>query len=179
MTGQTGTISLWFGTIFPPPFSQSDFDFRYLLGSYNLLRSLNMYVGPSVGLCVCQLAFQSVILITSKDSRPWLWPHCYTIRTWASGLKSSVLVRGSRAAPAALNGLKFFRTQGGFSLFWTNGFWWCKCFGDLGFWVETWALDLEYGNEIWARRLEFGPWGWDLGLKAGDWALRLEFGSRG
>ena len=123
MTGQTWAMSLWFGAIFLPPFSQSDFDFRYLLGSYNLLRSLNMYVGPSVGLCVCQLAFQSVILITSKDSRPWLWPHCYTIRTWASGLKSGVLVRGSRAAPAALNGLKFFRTQGGFSLFWTNGFW--------------------------------------------------------
>ena len=142
MTGQTGTISLWFGTIFPPPFSQSDFDFRYLLGSYNLLRSLNMYIGPSVGLCVCQLAFQSVILITSKDSRPWLWPHCYTIRTQASALKSGVLVRGSRAAPAALkkslNGLKFFRTQGGFSLFWTNGFDGVNALG-------IWAFGLKLG----------------------------------
>ena len=152
MTGQTGTISLWFGTIFPPPFSQSDFDFRYLLGSYNLLRSLNMYVGPSVGLCVCQLAFQSVILITSKDSRPWLWPHCYTIRTWASGLKSSVLVRGSRAAPAALNGLKFFRTQGALACSGLTVFDGVNALG-------IWAFGLKLGPQTWDMGTEFGPEG--------------------
>ena len=125
-----------------------------------------MYVSPSVGLSVCLLAFQSVILITSKDSRPWLWPHCYTIRTRASGLKSGVLISGSRAAPAALNGLKFFRTQGGFSLFWTNVFRWCKCFGDLDLWVGTWGL-------------RPGIWEWNLGQKAEIWALGLRFGRQG
>ena len=125
-----------------------------------------MYVSPSVGLSVCLLAFQSVTLITSKDSRRWLWPHCYTIRTRALGLKSGVLVRGSRAAPAALNGLKFFRTQGGFSLFWSNVFRWCKCFGDLDLWVGTWGL-------------RPGIWEWNLGQKAGIWALGLKFGPQG
>ena len=146
-------ISLWFGMIFPPPFSQSDFDFRYLLGSKNLLRSCNMYVSPSVGLSVCLLAFQSVTLITSKDSRPWLWPHCYTIRTRALGLNSGVLVRGSRAAPAALNGLKFFRTQevalacSGLTVF--DGV------NALG----IWAFGLKLGPQTWDMGTEFGPEG--------------------
>ena len=53
--------------IFPPPFSQSDFDLRYLLGSTNLLRScfviLYMSVHLSVCLSVCLLVFEFVTLI--------------------------------------------------------------------------------------------------------------------
>ena len=82
---------------------------------------LGVVICMSVHLLACLSVYWPFNQWPLSRVKTWLWPHCYTVRTQASGLKSGVQVRGSRAAPAALHGLKFFRTchRGGFSLFWT------------------------------------------------------------